>query len=403
MEVFNLPFVQLSQKVHRGASRIFLRFNYDKDLASIIKSIPGRAWSQTHKSWYVADTPENHALVLKNLNGKALVSSLETQPVQNEEKQSGRGEKTESIKQLSPEKQKVLTGYKSYLEGKRYSESTVKTYSCFVSDFLWHLKSRSLKELNNRDVELFAEQVLIPKKTSISTHRQFISAMKHFKVFYTDCELDELQLTLPKKDKKLPIVLSKEEVLDILQCTKNLKHRAILGLIYSSGLRIGELLNLELRHIDIDRRQLIIKNAKGRKDRNIVLAHSFLPLLANYCNTYRPQFYFVESPQGGKYSAGSIRAFLKRSCQAAKIGKHVTPHTLRHSYATHLLENGIDVRYIQELLGHSRTETTMLYTHVSRKDLLQIESPLDEAIKNLRLGDKDHGFEGGNSKNNLLL
>lgn len=156
-----------------------------------------------------------------------------------------------------------------------------------------------------------------------------------------------------------------------------------MALIYSAGLRISELINLELRQIDVDRRQIIIKNAKGRKDRNVILAKSFIPVLNNYLNTYRPKVYFTEGKIGGKYSPESIRAFLKRSCQAAKISKNVTPHTLRHSYATHLLENGIDLRYIQELLGHAKPETTMIYTHVAKKDLLQIESPLDIAFKTI--------------------
>lgn len=402
MAVSSLPKVRLSKKTHRGDRRILLRFEYDKNLISTVKSIPGRAWSKSLNSWHVADTSEKLALVLKSLKGKAEVTAVDLGQFQPKNRQEKTTKKIRSTKIIFSEKQGVLNAYTRYLEGKRYSESTVKTYSSFLGDFLSYLKDRPLKLVNNRDVELFVERVFVPKKTSISTHRQFISAMKHFKVFYPDCGLDELELSRPKKDRKLPIVLSVEEVMDILRCTKNLKHRAILGLIYSCGLRIGELLNLELRHIDIDRRQLIVKNAKGRKDRHVVLAETFLPLLANYCQTYRPQRYFAEGVDGGKYSSESVRAFLKRSCQAAKIGKHVTPHTLRHSYATHLLENGIDVRYIQELLGHAKPETTMLYTHVSRKDLLRIKSPLDEAMKRSHLGGKKDG-SGAHSQNNFLL
>jgi site-specific recombinase XerD len=125
----------------------------------------------------------------------------------------------------------------------------------------------------------------------------------------------------------------------------------------------------------------MVKNSKGRKDRNVILAKSCIPLILNYLDTYKPNLYFTEGKPSEKYSAESVRAFLKRSCKNANITKCVTPHTLRHSYATHLLENGIDLRYIQELLGHSKPETTMIYTHVSKKDLLRIESPLDIAVK----------------------
>jgi site-specific recombinase XerD len=158
---------------------------------------------------------------------------------------------------------------------------------------------------------------------------------------------------------------------------------------------VGEAINLELAHIDIDRRQLFIKNAKGRKDRFVVLAESFLPLFHNYFTTYAPTTYFVEGSKGKKYSATSIRSFLKRACKKAGIQKTVTPHTLRHSYATHLIENGTGLRHVQELLGHSKPETTMIYTHVAKKDMLSIKSPLDTALMNLTDADKNN--------NNMLL
>ena len=177
--------------------------------------------------------------------------------------------------------------------------------------------------------------------------------------------------------------MSKEEVIDLLRYTKNLKHRAVLAMIYSAGLRISELLNLKLFHIDIDRKQITVKNSKGRRDRTVILAQSFIPLMQNYLMNYNPKIYFVEGKPTQKYSSESVRSFLHRATKIANIKKRVTPHTLRHSYATHLLENGIDLRYIQELLGHAKPETTMIYTHVSKKDLLKIKSPLDLAIKSL--------------------
>ncbi len=186
---------------------------------------------------------------------------------------------------------------------------------------------------------------------------------------------------MPKRDKKLPVVLSKEEVLKILQVTKNLKHRTIIAMLYGSGLRIGELIDLELSCFDFNRKQLFIKQAKGRKDRYTTISESAFPLLKNYYQTYKPKKYLIENPKGGKYSAGSIRTFLKQSCKLAGIDKNVTPHTLRHSFATHLLESGTDLRYIQVLLGHSRPETTMIYTHVTRKDLQAIRSPLDGIVE----------------------
>ena len=246
----------------------------------------------------------------------------------------------------------------------------------------WHFHTKKdVVTLTNRDVEIFIENVYLARKYSISTQRQFISALKLFKAFIPEIAIDEVSLVRPKKSRKIPVVLSQKEVLALISCTKNLKHRAIIAMLYSCGLRVSELINLKLSDIDIDRKQLHIKVAKGRKDRIVHLADNFIPLLGNYYTSYQPKYFVFEGQEGGKYSAESIRQFLKRNTALAKIRKRVTPHTLRHSYATHLLENGTDIRYIQVLLGHSRPETTMIYTHVQRKDLMQITNPLDVIVK----------------------
>ena len=204
-----------------------------------------------------------------------------------------------------------------------------------------------------------------------------------FIIFQPQTKISDLILERPKKSRKLPNVISQEEVLAIIKSTQNLKHKAIIALIYSCGIRISELINLKLNDFHIERKQLIIKNGKGRKDRYVSLADSFLPLLSNYYHSYKPKIYFVEGQKGGKYTADSVRQFLRKSCLKANIKKPVTPHTLRHSYATHLLENGVDIRYIQSLLGHAKPETTMIYTHVKRKDLMKIQNPLDVALQKI--------------------
>ncbi|WP_457616000.1 tyrosine-type recombinase/integrase [Lutibacter sp.] len=370
------PTVLLKKAIHRDAVQLLAIFKYNDFIKSALKSA-GYTWSQTLKAWYINFSPEAVEQLKQLLQNKATFK-LDTSVFEHIQLKPIR--KNRNLNDVSIT---LLEAYEKYLIGKRYSESTIKTYTTFMADFLDYVGATPIEEITNRTVELFIEDVFIPRKYSISTHRQLISALKLFKAFYPECKIDEVQLKRPKKSKILPIVLSKEEIVDLLRCTKNLKHRAVLAMIYSAGLRISELINLELRNIDIDRRQILVKNSKGRRDRNIILAESFVPLLYNYLNSYVPETYFVEGKPGEKYSAESIRSFLKRSCTLANITKRVTPHTLRHSYATHLLENGIDLRYIQELLGHAKPETTMIYTHVSKKDLLKIESPLDLALKNL--------------------
>ncbi|MBK5209639.1 MAG: tyrosine-type recombinase/integrase [Flavobacteriaceae bacterium] len=375
----------LKKVLHREKVRLLLVFPYNEALISKIKKTPGYAWSRTLRGWYTNYTTENINFI-KQLLKDDVVFKLDNSvfneglkaPVEREERE------------ISANNNIILKSYLSYLKGRCYSESTVKTYTTFIADFFNYLKDTPLTTLTNRDVEKFIETVFVPRNYSISTHRQFISAVKLLKAFYPECKIEELQLKRPKKSRILPTVLSKEEVIDLLRYTKNLKHRAILAMIYSAGLRISELLNLELKHIDVDRRQILVKNSKGRKDRNIILAESIIPLMNNYLTSYQPENYFVEGKPFQKYSAESIRAFLHRSRKIAKITKNVTPHTLRHSYATHLLENGIDLRYIQELLGHAKPETTMIYTHVTKKDLLKIESPLDLAVKSLVETDKNN-------------
>ncbi|MFD1293868.1 tyrosine-type recombinase/integrase [Lutibacter holmesii] len=372
------PTLLLKKVEHRNEVQLLVLFDFNFAIKENIKAIGNYKWSKTLRGWYTGFTSASistlKAAIQQDVTFILDASVYETVLLKTPKKP----------RNISEENKNVLRLYVKYLKGKRYSESTVKTYFTLLADFIDYIKDKPLQTLSNKDVELFIEDVFIPRNLSVSTQRQLISAIKLFKAFYPECAIDEVRLTRPRKDKILPTVLSKEEVIDLLRCTKNLKHRAVLSMIYSAGLRISELLNLELKHIDIDRRQIIVKNAKGRKDRHIILAESFIPLMVNYITSYVPKTYFVEGAvEGKKYSAESIRSFLKTACKLAKITKKVTPHTLRHSYATHLLENGIDLRYIQELLGHAKPETTMIYTHVSKKDLLQIKSPLDMALKSL--------------------
>jgi len=394
-----LQTVTITRKLHRGQNQFVLHFIYDNAIMASIKTIDGMRWSKTLKAWYIINNPLNLKSIFAVLKGKAIIDTSAifkaTKTWQNKNanqpiKDLNKLPKVSIKQQLSTQNKEVLSEYAKHLYGRRYSDSTVATYKNLMASFLIYLKEKPLNNIDIKDVKTYIEEVFIVKNYAISTHRQLISAIKHFNDIIPIGNIDDLERMRPTKSKKLPMVLSKEEILDILRNTRNIKHRAILALIYSAGLRISELLNLRLSDIDIDRKQLTIHNAKGRKDRYIVLADSFLPLLHNYLMTYTPTLYFVEGINGAKYSAESIRAFLKRSCLRAGIKKTVTPHTFRHSYATHLLENGIDLRYIQELLGHSRPETTMIYTHVTRKDLMAIKSPLDIAVKGIMQDDKQN-------------
>lgn len=379
----NLPIIYLERKVHRKSKQLLIKFKYHQKLIDLIKTVDGVSWSTTLKSWYIKNTDENLSKIITLFKGITEVNTNEIS-------------KKEIFQRNLTETQKtLLNNFHLYLKGKRYSQSTIKTYTFFVADFINFHTKIEFENLSNRNVEEFIESVFLERNYSVSSQRQFISALKIFIVFCPLTKINNLQLERPKKSRKLPNVLSQEEVLDIIRVTQNLKHRAVIALIYSCGLRVSELINLKLTDFHIERKQLIVKQGKGRKDRYVSLANSFLPLLSNYYYTYKPEVYFVEGNANGKYSAESIRQFLKKSCNQANINKAVTPHTLRHSYATHLLENGVDIRYIQSLLGHARPETTMIYTHVKRKDLMKIQNPLDVALQKLN--------ETDNPKDKVLL
>ncbi len=369
-----LPEIGLKTYYNKKGLQLLLLFAYNDVFIDLVKNELQAKWSQSLRTWYVPFSEENLQKVSVVFDKKATLIEINLHTPKHFRRVKTR---------LSEKRMLFLKKYTLYLRGKRYSKSTIETYTSFIANFLRYVHNIPLQNITNKEVERFIETDFINKNYSISTQRQFISAIKLLVKFYPHMQIDEINLERPKKEKKLPNVLSKEEVMSIIRCTKNLKHKVVVALIYSSGLRISELINLEVSHIDFKRSQLIIKSGKGRKDRYVILAKSMYPLLQLYLESYQPQKYFVEGANG-QYSSSSVRKFLAKSCIAAKVYKNVTPHTLRHSYATHLLENGTGIRYIQELLGHAKPETTMIYTHVAKKDLLAIESPLDSILKTLQ-------------------
>lgn len=368
--------VKLIPLRHRDKDCVAIQFKYNDSIKAAVMKL-GAKWTQTHKCFYILNESklkQRLFIQLKKLNCIVDYSAMpKPDKIKKESKKPA----------VLPETHvQALRVFEDYLIGQRKSPSTVHTYRNFIQLFLRYYAKRELSSLDLRAIEIFLEQVMAKRGYSVSSHRQCISALKHFSALNLGLTYDPADLFMPRKDKKLPVVLSSTEVVLLLQVTKNLKHRCIIGLLYSSGLRIGELLKLKLNDVDLERNSIYIKQGKGRKDRNSSLGQRIRPMLLNYARTYKPKVYLFEGEEEGKpYSATSIREFLKRSCKAAKITKHVTPHTLRHSYATHLLENGVDVRYIQELLGHSRPETTMIYTHVTERKIDEITNPLDSAIQ----------------------
>lgn len=373
------PVIKIINFNYDGLPQIGLSFKYNNLLRILVKNELEAKWSKTNRLWYFSHTGENLKKAFRILSPIAVL--------QQEDFNRNLGGK-KGKRDFSKDQNKVLNDFSIYLRGKRYSESTIKTYTFFIAEFVHFHRNKTLRVLTNREVEKFIEKVFVPRSYSISSQRQFISALKLFIKYYPYTEMEGATLERPKKSRKLPQVLSQEQVIRLIQAAKNLKHRAVIAVLYSAGLRISELLSLELKDIDFQRNQIFIRNSKGRKDRYGTLSQQIIPLLNNYINSYSPEKRFVEGPGNKPYSASSVRKFLSVYAKDAGITIKVSPHVLRHSYATHLLENGVGLRHIQELLGHAKPETTMIYTHVTRKDLLAIESPLDTAIQKFNKKDK---------------
>ncbi len=336
--------------LHKGTSRIAVYFEKNASLIVRIKTFEDARWSASKKYWHLPDTDANrlhfklplaHTLN-PNDEGKA---SIET--------------------------------FKRYLLSKRYSTNTISTYSDALKSFLTFCNTKAIKDISNEDVIAYNNDYIIKNKFSSSYQNQIVNAIKLYFRIVKETAIDIDKIHRPKREKTLPNVLSKEEVLKIIDTTENLKHKTLLALIYSGGLRISEALNMKPKDIDSTRMLIYIKNAKGKKDRYTLLSEKVLKLLREYYTIYKPKHYLFEGQFGGMYSSRSAQVILKKAAEKAGIKKNISLHTLRHSFATHLLESGTDLRYIQDLLGHSSPKTTMIYTHVTNDSLKKIKNPFD--------------------------
>jgi len=267
----------------------------------------------------------------------------------------------------------------NFLNYRRYSPNTIKTYTDTLEVFFRFHQNKEPENLSVEDIIAFNTGYILRKNLSTSYQNQVINAIKLFyrNRFNRTMEVEYIQR--PKREKRLPNVLSKAEIKAIIEAPTNLKHRAMLSLMYACGLRRSELLNLTLKDVLSDRNLLFIRQSKGKKDRVVPISDKIIDMLREYYKAYKPKSWLFEGQfEGDQYSGRSLQLVLKQACIKAKNHKPVSLHWLRHSYATHLLESGTDLRYIQELLGHNSSKTTEIYTHVTTKNLQQIRSPFDD-------------------------
>lgn len=395
--------VVIKRLFHRDQNCLGIFYDFDTSINQEVKKIPLVKFSATNKCWYVPDQPDTLTSIVDVLRNKVRVdySSLKsTRPVKPIEVEklptliSEIQEKEEQavkidLSDLSHEQLQALRMMDQKLKLKGYSENTMRTYLQHFKEFLFFYRDTHPIDISEMEIRNYILYLIEKRKLSKSTQNQAINAVKFFyeKVMLQDRKVYYLER--PMKDKRLPEVLSQEEVMSVFEALDNIKHRAMLMLIYSAGLRRSEMLNLRIGDADFNRNIVFIRGGKGHKDRQTVLSQNLIPLLDQYLKEYKPSFWLFEGPPGERYSASSLQQVFKNAARKAGLKKMVRLHMLRHSFATHLLESGTSTRYIQVLLGHESPKTTEIYAHVSRFALDKIQSPLDQMIskKQIREGD----------------
>ena len=365
---------------HNGKKQIKIDFSHDNYLKNTVKKLNGIKWSQTNNCWYVENKPQNLREIFALFRGIAWVDANALFKKNNETKQPEvEYKKVVLTNAVSTENIDKINKLAQWLNSKRYSKNTIKTYSESLKTFFKFYHNKQASEINNQDIINFNTEYILRQKLSSSFQNQVVNAIKLFFSIIENRNLDIELIHRPRREKKLPNVLSKEEVKTILNALGNIKHKAMLSLIYSCGLRRSELLNLKPADVDSKRGILKIRQSKGKKDRIAPLSKKIVELLREYYKVHKPNYWLFEGQNAGEqYDERSLQLVLKSAVTKAKISKPVTLHWLRHSFATHLLESGTDLRYIQEILGHNSSRTTEIYTHVSTRNIQNIISPYDD-------------------------
>ena len=356
-------------KVINVQNRILkIYFVYNRSLIEIIKNLALCRWNSSENCWTVPFAVQNMEKLKEIANTYQLKYVYEVVS------------KTEGAPRL-PKHANYLHCPKEYtekLKELRYSVNTQNVYTDLFEEFINYYPEKQSEEITEEEIISFLRYLVNERKISTSYQNQSINAIK----FYYERVLGGTRkiylIERPRKENYLPEVLSEEEITSILKAISNLKHKAIIMVIYSGGLRISELINLKVKDIDSDRMQIRISQAKGKKDRYTLLSNKTLLILRKYFTEYKPKEWLFEGVSGGQYADSSIYSIFKKAIASANIKKKVSIHSLRHSFATHLLENGTDLRYIQNLLGHSSSKTTEIYTHITVKGFDLIKNPLDK-------------------------
>jgi site-specific recombinase XerD len=363
--------IQVFPLIVDGQRRIGVRIRgFDPRFPNLMKQIPGSRWTPEERCWHIPYDSQAYK-DLQHLFGIGQIEVLTQAP-----KPQPKNKASNSHNWQNLQYHQELIRLEERLRLQRYSYHTIKTYRNFFAQFLAFYPDQDPKTITKSAIETFLLQSSQQRKWSESTQNQAVNAIKFYyeKVLGQERTFYEFRA---RRSRTLPNVFSEQEVEQLFSVVANLKHRTILMLIYSAGLRIGECIRMRVADLDFERNTVFIKAGKGKKDRISVLSQKLKQQLQQYLQAYTPDYWLFEGQTGGRYSSRSIQQIFRRAVDKADVNPFSTVHTLRHSFATHLLERGMDLRSIQELLGHNSSETTQIYTHITRKMKDKFVSPLD--------------------------
>jgi len=390
--------VTLKPLHHRGRENIGIYFQNYSSLNNIIRKLKEVKWSQTNKCWYMPLSSDSYDLIKEALNKVAEINSAELKQYLEKRKQikatsaplSNKPVSTNFITKtiaaspawkLSKENLAALEKFVEQLKLKSYSLSTIRTYRNEFLQLLQLLKNKSVAALTPDDLRRYMVYAMEKERIKENTAHSRLNAWKFYFEQVLGKEKFFWEIPRPKKPMQLPNVLGEKEIARLFNAVLNLKHKAILFTAYSAGMRVGEVTSLRLSDIDSDRMQIRIEAAKGKKDRYVGLSPVLLDILRAYLKKSKPRpvkYLFESEMPGEAYSSRSAQKVFQRAKEKAGIRKEVSFHSLRHSFATHLLEKGIDIRFIKDILGHFNIKTTERYVHVKKEQLIRIPSPLDD-------------------------
>lgn len=352
------------------SDRLILRHEYNNKLYSSLVSMEGGIYDRTNRNWVLSI--EKHYEKVRNL-----LSEFKYQVIEHcisektEEKPPGAGHSEESI----PPEQYIDRFHRDLFLRKR-SKRTIDSYTYAMRGFLGHFSGRDLQDITNEEIRNYLHDLVRVNKYAFSTLNIHISAIKTFYKYSFSIDIHQIYIPRPGKSKHLPKILSKEEIQRMIDRCRNVKHRTIIITLYSTAMRREELLNLTVNDLLIDRRQIRIIG-KGDKERHVYLSEKLIGHLQQYLKSYKPSHYLFEGAGGQQYSGSSVGNIIKDAARRAGIERNITPHMLRHSFATHMLTAGVSPMHIQKILGHSDIKTTLIYTHLTDKDLSNLPNPLD--------------------------